>query len=284
MTASIKARATRFDLSRTPAHWVPGHPYGTHTLNTLHVVLPPGERWFCDVYRDALDQIEDPALLDDVQGFIAQEATHAKAHDRGLAFLAEHGVDVRREVAWVDRRRLALRRRVRGLPRPLRRRVLKVELAIIAAIEHYTAFLGDWVLTARGLDAVGTDGPMLDLIRWHAAEEVEHRDVAFDLYQHVDGSYLRRAVHGTLLSVGLMVGLFLIAGRLAQLDPELRRGYRYRDYRAAVDAGVLPRVSEVVASLRHYLRRDHHPSQFGDLDVALAYLATSPGVVRRPAS
>jgi len=36
---SIKARATRFDLTDTPSHWVPGHPYATHTLDTMHAAL-----------------------------------------------------------------------------------------------------------------------------------------------------------------------------------------------------------------------------------------------------
>ena len=63
---------------------------------------------------------------------------------------------------------------------------------MIAAIEHYTAFLGDWVLNAGALDAKGADPAMLDLLRWHGAEEVEHRSVAFDLFVHLDGGYRRR--------------------------------------------------------------------------------------------
>lgn len=281
---TIKARATRFDLTDTPSHWVPGHPYATHTLDTMHAVLPPAERWFVDVYRDALPYVTDDTLRDDVLGFIAQETTHAKAHDRGLEHLARHGIDVRREVAWADRARERLRARGKRLPASVQRRLLHAELAAIAAGEHYTAFLGDWILDSPQLDLIGADPVMLDLLRWHGAEEVEHRSVAFDLYQHVHGGYVLRAVSGALMSVGLVVAVFAIAARLSALDPALRRGYRYRDYRDGVRAGTLPDVVRIIRSLRHYLRRDHHPSHRGSTDAALAYLATSRGVVQRRAS
>ncbi len=52
--------------------------------------------------------------------------------------------------------------------------------------------LGDWALNATALDAAGADPTMMDLLRWHGAEEVEHRAVAFDLFTHLDGRYLRR--------------------------------------------------------------------------------------------
>lgn len=281
---SLRARATRFDLSDTPSHWIPGQPYATHLLDMTHAVLPPAERWFVDVYRDALPYITEPELRADVEGFIAQEATHAKAHDRGLEHLARHGIDVRREVESVDRTRARLRARAKRLPRRVQRRLLYGELAAIAAGEHYTAFLGEWILDSPQLDLIGTDPVMLDLLRWHGAEEVEHRSVAFDAYQHVHGGYLLRVVSGTLMSIGLLVVVFGTAARLSALDPELPRGFRVRDYRAGVRAGTVPRVGPIVRSLRHYLRRDHHPSQMGSSAPALAYLASSPGIVRRRAS
>ncbi|WP_261994278.1 metal-dependent hydrolase, partial [Streptomyces sp. t39] len=52
--------------------------------------------------------------------------------------------------------------------------------------------LGDWVLNADGLDRAGADPVMLDLLRWHGAEEVEHRSVAYDLLRHLDPGYRRR--------------------------------------------------------------------------------------------
>ncbi len=61
----------------------------THTMNVLHIMLPPGERWFCDVYREALPLITDDKLRDDVKGFIGQEATHARAHDVARDYLSD---------------------------------------------------------------------------------------------------------------------------------------------------------------------------------------------------
>jgi hypothetical protein len=273
--SAIRARRPRFDLSATPDEWIPGDLQSTHTIDSLHVALPPGERWFCDVLRDALPLITDDQLREDVKGFIGQEATHARAHDLGLEHLARHGVDLRAEVAWVDRRREALKARVAKLPPPLRRYALRTQLAAIATIEHYTAVLGTWIVEADLGDA---DPVMLDLLRWHGAEEVEHRSVAFDLYQHLDGSYPRRAVHGVIASVGLLGGLLVISARIMALDPATSRNLRLRDYRAAVRAGRFPALGQVVGSLRSYLRRDYHPSHHGSDSAARAYLGSSPGV------
>jgi predicted metal-dependent hydrolase len=278
-TRGIRARRTRFDLADTPREWMPGDLQTSHVVDSLHVALPPGERWFCDVFRDALPLITDDGLRDQVRGFIGQEATHAKAHDLGLEHLARHAIDLRREVGRVDGLRLLLRKRIQRLPRRLRRRVLRGELAAIATIEHYTAVLGSWIVTAD-LPA-DTDPQMLDLLRWHGAEEMEHRAVAFDLYQHIDGSYLRRAAYGVIGSVGILLGLLLIAARIMALDPEAEGNLRWSAYRRAVDAGRIPDLGEIVASVREYLRRDYHPSHYGDIDAAMAYLARSPGVQAR---
>ena len=87
--------------------------------------------------------------------------------------MREQGLDPARYVENID----WLFERLLGdhtAPPVLRRRRLVDRVAIIAAIEHFTAVLGRWVLEARGYDRVGADPTMLDLLRWHGAEEVEH--------------------------------------------------------------------------------------------------------------
>jgi predicted metal-dependent hydrolase len=39
---------------------------------------------------------------------------------------------------------------------------------------------------------LGADPEMVDLVKWHGAEEIEHRTVAFDLYRHLGGGYIAR--------------------------------------------------------------------------------------------
>ena len=71
MTAAVhhrlKARRVQFDLDGTPLHWLPGDPFATHMINGLHLLLPPGELWFCRVYNKALPYVTDPQLRADVE-------------------------------------------------------------------------------------------------------------------------------------------------------------------------------------------------------------------------
>ena len=281
----LRARRTRFDLSDTPLHWVPGDPIATHMMNVLHVMLPPGERWFCDVYREALPHITDDKLRQDVKGFMGQEATHARAHEVGREYLARYGIDTGRAMAQAEWMRKNLGSATpfgRTVPRPLRKTWLVTRLSAIAAIEHFTAVLGDWILNySAALDAGGTDPAMLDLLRWHGAEEVEHRSVAFDVYQHVSGNYARRLVSMVLVSIALTIGFIIGGSMLLSADATTKQRFTLRAFRRAGRRGHLPTYSFALRAVPTYLRRAYHPSQEGSTEVALAYLASSPGVSAR---
>jgi predicted metal-dependent hydrolase len=282
----IKARRPSFDLSDTPLHWIPNDPVATHMMNVLHIMLPPGERWFCDVYREALPLISDDKLREDVKGFIGQEATHARAHEGGREYLAGYGIDTDRAMAQAEWMRANLGGAQpfgRSVPRPLRTTWLLARLSAIAAIEHFTAVLGEWILTQSvELDAIGADPHMLDLMRWHGAEEVEHRSVAFDVYQHLSGSYARRLLSMVFTVVALTLG-FIIGGRLLlSADPTTSQRFTFRSFRQSSRAGHLPSYAYALRAVPTYLRRDYHPSSEGSTEAALDYLASSPGVAAGP--
>ncbi|HEY3480709.1 MAG TPA: metal-dependent hydrolase [Streptomyces sp.] len=282
MGYAIKPRRVTFDWKRTPLHWIPDEPTATHVINVLHLLRPAGERWFVKVFKEALPLVSDDQLLKDVKGFMGQEATHSVQHAYVLEHLAEQNLDTSgytKHVEWMFDVLLG-EKPPWGLPVP-RREWLRFRLSLIAAIEHFTAVLGDWILAADALDEAGTDEVMLDLLRWHGAEEVEHRAVAFDMYQHVGGTgiprYLRRA-EGMALAWPTLAYLWIVGARyLMRHDPRLAEGvYRLRDHRAAANRGLLPSWASLNAAMPRYLRRSYHPSQEGSMRRAVEYLAVSP--------
>ncbi|GAA0939781.1 metal-dependent hydrolase [Actinocorallia libanotica] len=274
----LQARDVRFDWAALPLHWLPGQPMATHVINVLHLLLPEGERWFVRTFREALPLITDERLREEVLGFVGQEAVHAEAHQGVLDHLLAQGLDPRPYVAqseFVFRRILGERP---ALSPAGRREHLVERVAIIAAVEHFTAFLGDFVLNADGLERSGAEPVMLDLLRWHGAEEVEHRSVAYDLLRHLDPGYLRRV--RSLFIVGpVLVHLWIRGARfLMAADPTLPAGAKptWRGYAAAARRGVLPRLDRLARSASRYLSPGYHPSQEGSTRQAIAYLASSP--------
>ncbi|MDV3205554.1 MAG: metal-dependent hydrolase, partial [Rhodococcus ruber] len=155
-------------------------------------------------------------------------------------------------------------------------------LALIAAVEHVTAFLGDWVLNAKGLDAAGTDPTMLDLLRWHGAEEVEHRSVAYDVMRYFDPGEARR-IRTQLIVTPVLVWLWIRGARfLMAHDPALAgapghaRAPHLSDWSAASRRGTLPGPVDLGRRMSRYFRRSYHPSQEGSTAQAVRYLASSP--------
>ncbi|MEO3827094.1 metal-dependent hydrolase [Actinomadura sp. B10D3] len=275
----IAPRRVRFDWVDTPLHWIPDEPVATHFINVLHLLLPAGERWFVRVYKQALPLVEDDErLYREVKGFMGQEAVHAYSHQGVLdRQMLARGLDPRPlsdRIEWLFTRILGDRP---PLPLMSRKRWLIIRIGTIAGIEHYTAALGQWILDARELDEAGADPTMMDLLRWHGAEEVEHRSVAFDVYEHVSGLYWRRFLAFFIGVLALPLTVYAGAAFLCRADPTLHGVRpRIRDYRRAVRRGLLPSNRFMLAAARAYLRRDHHPSRECSTQRALDYLAVSP--------
>ncbi|MDT7723934.1 MAG: uncharacterized protein QOI21_510 [Actinomycetota bacterium] len=274
----LHARDVKFDWASLPMHWVPGEPQVTHTMNVLHLALPEGERWFVELFKQAVPLIKDARLRENVLGFIGQEAMHAEAHSGVADHLEAGGVHVQPFIAqmeWLFRKLLG-DRDLEGKPRE---EWLVERLAVVAAIEHYTAFLGQWILDSTPLDAAGANETMLDLLRWHGAEEVEHRSVAFDLFQHLDGRYARRA-RTMIVVTPVLAWVFLRGTRfLMAQDPATGKKASWRAYRKASKRGLLPTGRQLAREVRPYFKRAYHPIQTGNTDQAVAYLASSPAAL-----
>jgi predicted metal-dependent hydrolase len=276
-TPEIRPRRVRFDWEDAPLAWLPSEPGVAHVINVLHLLLPAGERWFVRLYKDVLPRLEsDPELHAAVKGFMGQEAVHARAHAAVLDHFRAHGIDPDpyvRQIDWMFEHLLG----DDAMPPFLARRWFAERCAIVAAIEHFTAVLGDWIVQADRLEAAGADPTMLDLLRWHGAEEVEHRAVAFDVFQAVSGRYLTR-VRTMLVAATMMIFLFWRGARyLAEQDPTYSGPVpTMRRYRKAARRGLVPRQRDLLLAIPRYCRKGFHPSQESDTAMALAYLARSP--------
>jgi predicted metal-dependent hydrolase len=278
----IKPRRVSFDWENTPLHWIPGDPVGTHVINAFHIVLPAGERWFIQCVKDALPEIRDPRLREEVKGFIGQEMVHARSHQGVLDTILEaHGIDTRKITDQMNKGNDERPAKRAAMSPKKARRMLLFELAAVSAIEHYTAETGQWMMDNTALERDGVDPTMLDLLRWHGAEEVEHRSVVFDVYKELGGGYVTRVAAWAValfFLYGAMIGGTL---HLMRQDPTIKRRVTplrvWRGYRQSVRAQHIPGLFRLlVVRAGVYLRPWHHPSRIHDTYRALEYINSSP--------
>ncbi len=282
----IEPRKVQFDWSKTPLDWIPNQPFASHFINEINLILPAGELWFCRLYNKALPYVTDDKLREDVHAFIRQEAMHSRAHTTACSeYLSAHGVDTQRNLAimeWLFGTALADEPFGRKVPKALQKRWLLFRLGIIAAVEHMTCVLGQYVLNNKEWDKAGADAVLLDLIRWHGAEEIEHRSVAFDLYQHLGGSYISRYY----LSAISFVAVFGIwadgAADLMRQDPRFKaqrpsvwRPWLWREWVRTAKNGYLPDPMWLFLTELPYLSPWYNPRNEASTEQALAYLEGS---------
>ena len=201
---TVTARRFTFDHDDVGAdrHWLDGDLIGSHLVAALSGVIPPGERFFADVVRDQRQRFEGP-LHDQINGFIGQERLHQREHQLFNEALARLGyptaaIDRASEITFAVMARFPAR----------------FQVAMAAAIEHWTAVIAEHTLEVDQLaqwDLADTTRAFLD---WHLLEELEHRAVAFDVMQAMGAGEAERiaAIHvATVLMIPSVVGGFLVS-------------------------------------------------------------------------
>lgn len=222
----------------------------SHVIAVLSSVFPDGEDFFVRSVRAAADGIKDPSLAKDVEGFIGQEAMHGREHRVLNDKLAELGYPTRAIGRYV-RVATAIRERIQGK---------KGNLAITAALEHYTASLAETVLGHEDARAAIEHPGVRCLLVWHSLEESEHKAVAFDVFRSAGGSEWMRqlAMVATHLTFVLETGIW--AGISLARDPYARR-HPWQVAKSARRALKTPFVSpEAIRLLFEYHRPGFHPN------------------------
>ncbi|MGH9137944.1 MAG: metal-dependent hydrolase [Acidimicrobiales bacterium] len=247
----IRTRRIEFDypVDELPRHFVSGDPVMSSVVAVLSSLFPEGEDFFVRSVRNYRDRISDPELKKQVGGFIGQESIHGREHREFNERLQSLGYPTR----FIDRgTKYGLGALARILPK-------NRQLAITAALEHYTATLAETLLSdpeARDLLSVPE---VQSLFLWHAVEESEHKSVAFDVYEAVCGSHwIRTMVMNGTTVVFLAV---VVGGTTLSL---LLNGHTYRHPVRTLRNVARLRSSpwlgrDVIRRLRDYNRRGFHP-------------------------
>lgn len=270
----IQRRKVRFEWDNVPLHWIPDDPFASHVINVLHLLLPTGERWFAASISRAKDDVDDPELREAIKPFIQQEAWHAWAHSMVLEHLNGQGIETKGYTDHLER----MFSRVLGdhpsWPAFLQPWWTRRRIAAIAAIEHFTAVLGHWALETDAPERYGADPVMSDLLRWHGAEEVEHRSLVFDVHEAIGGRWLQRFTT-MATTIPTLFGLW-IAGANYLLRQDGNRKFTLTQYRRAVREGKLPGPRILFGGVPRYLRPGYNPVQEFSTQQALDYLERSP--------
>lgn len=276
---ALHARNVGFDFSESPLHWIPNEPVVSHMMSSLNLILPVAEQMFIETFTDALPYVKDEKLREAMIGFIGQETMHATTHDRALwDFLDRHGIDptpITRQIEYLLDCIRDLDKRVNDTTRY---RVMVEKLALVAGFEHFTAVAGNWALN-HPFEDYDADATLTDLFRWHGAEEVEHRSVAFDVARYFGVSRPHLIAAFLVASTGVLGGLLYGTKFLIASDPALR-DHSYldllREANGAMQRGAFMGWRLVGAAFQEYLRPGFTPEVMGDTGQAVAYLAQSP--------
>ncbi|MDX1734263.1 MAG: metal-dependent hydrolase [Halioglobus sp.] len=248
--APIKPRIMAFDMTLLRRkYFFRDNPILSSLMYALSASFPDGERFFIDSVRHYRKDIEDPQLLEQIRGFIGQEAHHSRVHEDFNEQAETLGVamgKIRRRF----KRRLDMSRRMMTPGQ---------QLAITAALEHITATLAQWTLENPQL-AETEHSPLREMLIWHAMEEIEHKAVAFDVYRTVVDDEKQRIRIAKLVFRSFWIQMALAQVTLLWHDRKLPS---LRDIREAWQfmwgVGGFRRWS--APEFRKYLHEGFHPNQ-----------------------
>ncbi|MBL0923413.1 MAG: metal-dependent hydrolase [Sphingomonadaceae bacterium] len=234
----------------TERHWVRQDPYASAFFNALSAVFPHGETFMIRSLVPWVGRVPD-ALRPDVQAFIEQEADHSREHVAMNRALTDMGYDIE-----------PLDRKIRAFVSFFAGASDTVKLTATMCIEHFTAIIAAELLKNRH-HLEGVDDDMLELWLWHAVEEVEHKGVAYDVWDHATNGWnpLRRYAWRSFFMLAVTTSFF-INRTLGQIELLRQDGHAFlwslkQIMRAGFGRGGIGR--NVLAPWAAFFRPNYHP-------------------------
>lgn len=184
-------RDQRFDREhKTPRWWHSNDPVATAWYNSVSASLPRGEAFFIDTMKMFRDDVP-PSVAAEIKAFCKQEINHTREHVAFNRLVADHGFNVES----IDQGIQTMLALTEGRPK-------EFNLAITIALEHFAAIISRHLLSDPRYLA-GADPVAVDIWRWHATEEIEHKGITYDVWLHAtkDWSRWKRYRVKTLMAV-----------------------------------------------------------------------------------
>ena len=232
---------------------------------SLSIFLTRGEDLVIDTARYHRDFIKDPLLKQRVTSLIGQEAIHSKMHEElNDAFLElDLPVKLFRFLAGY-----VFEYGFERLPQPMK-------LSLMAAIEHFTAVLAEYMMNHEEIFFRSQDEKQRAIWMWHMLEESEHKDIAFDVYQTLSNNYALRiagffpaliTILMLISAASILVPFYRKPSNLVSLKYWKEIPYNFRLIFGLKD-GV---YGSTLGHIFDYLRPDFHPNDH-DTSEFLAY-------------
>lgn len=232
---------------------------------SLSIFLTRGEDLVIDTARYHRDFITDPLLKQRVTSLIGQEAIHSKMHEElNDAFLElDLPVKLFRFLAGY-----VFEYGFERLPQPMK-------LSLMAAIEHFTAVLAEYMMNHEEIFFRSQDEKQRAIWMWHMLEESEHKDIAFDVYQTLSNNYVLRiagffpaliTILMLISAASILVPFYRKPSNLVSLKYWKEIPYNFRLIFGLKD-GV---YGSTLGHIFDYLRPDFHPNDH-DTSEFLAY-------------
>lgn len=255
--SAVPPRRMKFDFNVETAerYFYKSDPFLSAFWLTMSTLFPAGETFFIDSVRHYRDRIKDPALQEEIAGFIGQEAMHRKVHMQYNDMGKQQGYPTK-----------VMEKVLGGVLGGLQRFTPKIfQLATTVCLEHYTAIAAEQLLRDPEHQSLA-DPEALKIWLWHALEENEHKSVAFDVYQEVSGNYLLRA--GAMVPTTVIYFAVITAFMVAALASDRRlfdipNHLRGLEYLFGSD-GLFTRLKEPYLD---FYRRDFHPTQHDTVEL-----------------
>jgi len=186
---------------RPPRWWHSNDPFATAWYNSVSASLPRGEAFFIDTLKRFRGTIPQQ-LAAEVKAFTKQEINHTREHVAFNRLVEDHGYDVES----IDKGIHEMLALVEGRP-------LETNLAVTIALEHFAATISHMLLSDPRYLA-GAHPEAARLWRWHAAEEIEHKGLVFDIWTYATRDWTRWQRYKTRAIVTLLITRKYFSNRL----------------------------------------------------------------------